>query len=112
MAQPAMQPAMEDFEALLNESFEAPKTPRSKAPSSKATVIAIENGQAIIDIGFKWKAASNSKNSQPRAVRPRSQVGDVVEVFFDRVENARGEAVLSARQSQARRGLGSARESQ
>ena len=44
---------MEDFETLLNESFEldVPK----EGSVVKGTVIAIEAGQAIIDIGFKME---------------------------------------------------------
>jgi small subunit ribosomal protein S1 len=42
---------MEDFEALLNESLEL-QTP-DEGSVVKGTVLAIEAGQAIIDVGYK-----------------------------------------------------------
>jgi len=42
---------MEDFEALLEESFEI-DTPE-EGSVVKGKVIAIESGQAIIDVGYK-----------------------------------------------------------
>ena len=94
MAQAAMQPAMEDFEALLNESFEGENAPL-EGSVVKGDVIAIENGQAIIDIGFKMEGRVELKEFAAPGRPSELQVGDTVEVFFDRVENARGEAVLS-----------------
>jgi small subunit ribosomal protein S1 len=82
-----------DFEALLNESFTL-DTPE-EGNVVKGRVIAIENGQAIIDIGYKMEGRVDVKEfarpGQPAELQP----GDEVEVFLDRVENARGEAVLS-----------------
>ena len=45
--------SMEDFEALLNESLEL-ETPK-EGSVVKGTIIAIEAGQAIIDIGYKME---------------------------------------------------------
>jgi small subunit ribosomal protein S1 len=82
-----------EFEALLNESFTL-DTPE-EGNVVKGRVIAIENGQAIIDIGYKMEGRVDVKEfarpGQPAELQP----GDEVEVFLDRVENARGEAVLS-----------------
>ena len=50
MAQSA---SMEEFEALLNESFEM-DTPE-EGSVVKGKVIAIEAGQAIIDVGYKME---------------------------------------------------------
>ena len=44
---------MDDFEALLNESFEL-ETP-DEGTVVKGTVLGIEAGQAIIDIGYKME---------------------------------------------------------
>jgi hypothetical protein len=62
---------MEEFEALLNESFEI-DTP-DEGSVVKGKVIAIEAGQAIIDVGYKMEGRSTSRNSQARAKRPRSR---------------------------------------
>ncbi len=84
---------MEDFEALLNESFEM-DTP-DEGSVVKGKVIAIEAGQAIIDVGYKMEGRVELKEFANPGEAPEIAVGDEVEVFLDRVENARGEAVIS-----------------
>ncbi|MEL6217028.1 MAG: 30S ribosomal protein S1 [Pseudomonadota bacterium] len=89
----AASPTMDEFEALLNESLEQ-ATP-DEGSVVKGTVIAIENGQAIIDVGFKAEGRVDLKEfstaGKPAEIKP----GDTVEVFLERVENARGEAAIS-----------------
>ncbi len=84
---------MEDFEALLNESFEL-ETP-DEGSVVKGTVIAIESGQAIIDIGYKMEGRVDVKEFAEPGQEPEIAVGDIVEVFLERVENLRGEAAIS-----------------
>jgi small subunit ribosomal protein S1 len=84
---------MEEFEALLNESLEI-DTP-SEGSVVKGKVIAIEAGQAIIDVGYKMEGRIDIKEFANPGEAPDISVGDVVEVFLERVENARGEAVIS-----------------
>ena len=84
---------MEEFEALLSESFEL-ETPE-EGSVVKGTVLAIEAGQAIIDIGYKMEGRVELKEFAKPGQDAEIAVGDTVEVFLDRVENARGEAVLS-----------------
>jgi len=85
--------SMEEFEALLNESLEI-DTP-SEGSVVKGRVIAIEAGQAIIDVGYKMEGRVDLKEFANPGEAPEIAVGDVVEVFLDRVENARGEASIS-----------------
>ncbi len=84
---------MEEFEALLNESFEI-DTPE-EGSVVKGKVIAIEAGQAIIDVGYKMEGRVDLKEFASPGQAPEIEVGDEVEVFLDRVENARGEASIS-----------------
>ncbi|MGI9391384.1 MAG: 30S ribosomal protein S1 [Boseongicola sp.] len=84
---------MEEFEALLNESFEI-DTP-DEGSVVKGKVIAIEAGQAIIDVGYKMEGRVELKEFANPGEAPEIAVGDEVEVFLDRVENARGEASIS-----------------
>ena len=84
---------MEDFEALLNESFEM-DTP-AEGSVVKGKVIAIEAGQAIIDVGYKMEGRIDLKEFANPGENPNIAVGDVVEVFLRQVENSRGEAVIS-----------------
>ncbi len=84
---------MEDFEALLNESFEM-DTP-AEGSVVKGKVIAIEAGQAIIDVGYKMEGRIDIKEFAEPGEEAKLSVGDTVEVFLRQVENARGEAVIS-----------------
>ncbi|MEJ1992960.1 MAG: S1 RNA-binding domain-containing protein, partial [Maritimibacter sp.] len=84
---------MEEFEALLNESFEI-DTPE-EGSVVKGKVIAIEAGQAIIDVGYKMEGRVDLKEFANPGQAPEIEVGDTVEVYLERVENAKGEAVVS-----------------
>ncbi len=84
---------MEEFEALLNDSFEI-DTP-DEGSVVKGRVIAIEAGQAIIDVGYKMEGRVDLKEFANPGEAPEIAVGDEVEVYLDRVENARGEASIS-----------------
>ncbi|WP_338113487.1 30S ribosomal protein S1 [Pacificoceanicola onchidii] len=84
---------MEEFEALLNESLEM-DTP-DEGTVVKGKVIAIEAGQAIIDVGYKMEGRVELKEFANPGEAPEIAVGDEVEVFLRAAENARGEAVIS-----------------
>jgi small subunit ribosomal protein S1 len=84
---------MEEFEALLQESFEIATPEEGSVVRGK--VLSIENGQAIVDIGFKMEGRIDLKEFAKPGQEADLSVGDEVEVYLDRVENARGEAVLS-----------------
>ena len=88
MAQTA---TMEEFEALLNDSFEI-DTPK-EGSVVKGKVIAIEAGQAIIDIGYKMEGRVDLKEFASPGESADIVIGNEVEVFLDRVENSRGEAL-------------------
>jgi small subunit ribosomal protein S1 len=84
---------MDEFEALLNESFEM-DTPE-EGSVVKGKVIAIEAGQAIIDVGYKMEGRVDLKEFANPGEAPEIAVGDEVEVYLRSAENARGEAVIS-----------------
>jgi small subunit ribosomal protein S1 len=84
---------MEEFEALLQESFEI-DTPE-EGTVVKGKVIAIEAGQAIIDVGYKMEGRVDVKEFADPGEAPVISVGDTVEVFLRAAENAKGEAVIS-----------------
>jgi len=84
---------MDEFEALLNESFTLDTL--EEGAVVKGRVLAIENGQAIIDIGYKMEGRVEVKEFARPGQPADIKVGDEVEVYLDRVENAKGEAVLS-----------------
>ncbi|MEM1375619.1 MAG: S1 RNA-binding domain-containing protein, partial [Pseudomonadota bacterium] len=85
--------SMEEFESLLNESLEI-DTP-TEGSVVKGKVIAIEAGQAIIDVGYKMEGRVELKEFAEPGEAPSVGVGDEVEVYLRAAENARGEAVVS-----------------
>ncbi|MGE0845055.1 MAG: 30S ribosomal protein S1 [Flavobacteriaceae bacterium] len=86
-------PTREDFGALLAESLSL------RAPDEgsvvKGRVIAIEKDMAIIDVGLKTEGRVPLKEFGGHGRESALSVGDDVEVYLERVENALGEAVLS-----------------
>jgi len=88
-----LNPSMDDFAAMLEESFSADSPLEGTVVRGRVT--AVENDLAIVDVGLKTEGRvplrEFSMPGQPNAI----SVGDEVEVFLDRIENAMGEAVLS-----------------
>ena len=92
-AQPSAMPGEEDFEALLAESLERSSTFERKVVKGK--VIAIDGDQALIDVGLKSEGRVSLKEFAMPGQPPEVAVGDVVEVYVERLEDRNGEAVLS-----------------
>jgi small subunit ribosomal protein S1 len=87
-------PTREDFAALLEESFG--RSDMQEGSVVKGKVVAIEKDIAVIDIGLKTEGRVAMKEfAGPGRDQAGLKVGDEVEVFLDRIENALGEAVLS-----------------
>jgi hypothetical protein len=84
----------EDFASLFAESH-CHAGPRPKASVAKGIVMAIEKDVAIIDVGLKVEGRVPLKEFGAKAKDGTLKVGDEVEVFLDRIENAMGEAMLS-----------------
>jgi small subunit ribosomal protein S1 len=84
-------PSREDFAALLEESF-AQSEP-VEGTVVKGRVVAIEKDVAVIDIGLKTEGRVKEFVGPGRD--QSLQVGDEVEVYLERIENALGEAVIS-----------------
>ncbi|MFC0588007.1 30S ribosomal protein S1 [Novosphingobium aquiterrae] len=88
-------PTRDDFAALLDESLGGAADGGFEGRVVKGTITAIENDKAVIDVGLKSEGRVALKEfampGQPHGL----SVGDEVEVFVDRVENADGEAMLS-----------------
>jgi len=84
-------PNRDDFAAMLEESF----ITQSPAEGSviKGKIVAIENDFAVIDVGLKTEGRISLKEFAMPGLTPKVEVGDEVEVYLERVENALGEAV-------------------
>ena len=84
---------MEAFEKLLNESLDS-STPK-EGEVVNGSVIAIEAGQAIIDIGYKMEGRVDLREFSIPGQPLEISIGDTVEVYLEKVEGSRGEALLS-----------------
>jgi len=88
-------PTRDDFAALLDETLGGAGSGGFEGRVVKGTVTAIENDKAVIDVGLKSEGRVALREfampGQPHGL----SVGDEVEVYVDRVENADGEAMLS-----------------
>ncbi len=90
----SMNPSRDDFEALLAESMGS--SDFHEGTVVKGRVAAIEKDFAIIDVGLKTEGRIAVKEfGVDDAGKPTLKVGDTVEVFLERIENALGEAVIS-----------------
>jgi small subunit ribosomal protein S1 len=89
----ATHPTREDFAALLEESFG--RSDMQEGSVVKGIVVAIEKDIAVIDIGLKTEGRVPLKEFTGPGRDKALTVGEEVEVFLDRIENALGEAVLS-----------------
>jgi small subunit ribosomal protein S1 len=86
-------PSREDFAALLEESFKTNALEEGNVVTGK--VIGIEKEYAIIDVGLKTEGKIALKEFALAGQAPTIAIGDNVDVYLDRVENAMGEAILS-----------------
>ena len=86
-------PSREDFAALLEESFLEHEI--TEGSVVKGRVVAIEKDVAVIDIGAKTEGRVALKEFTGPGREGELKVGDEVEVYVDRIENALGEAVIS-----------------
>ena len=87
-------PSRDDFAALLNESLGG-ENETFEGKVVKGIVTAIENDLAVIDVGLKSEGRVALREFAAPGQKAEINVGDEVEVFVDRVENAQGEAMLS-----------------
>ncbi|AXK42801.1 MULTISPECIES: 30S ribosomal protein S1 [Erythrobacter] len=91
----AANPTRDDFAAMLDEQLGGADDGGFEGRVVKGTVTAIENGMAHIDVGLKSEGRVDLKEFQRSENETAPGVGDEVEVYVDRVENAEGEAMLS-----------------
>jgi small subunit ribosomal protein S1 len=90
----SLNPTRDDFSALLDESLGGRDFMEGQVVQGK--VVAIEKDFAIIDVGLKTEGRVPLKEfGGEDGSKPVLKVGDTVEVFLERVENAMGEAVIS-----------------
>jgi len=90
----SLNPSRDDFAALLDASMGGRDF--MEGTVVKGAVVGIEKDFAIIDVGLKTEGRVSVKEfGVDESGKPTLKVGDTVEVFLERVENAMGEAVIS-----------------
>ena len=86
-------PTREDFAAMLEESFTGGSPQEGQVV--KGVVVGIEKDLAVIDVGAKTEGRVALREFTGPGRQGELKIGDTVEVYLERVENALGEAVLS-----------------
>ena len=85
--------AGEDFAALLDEVYGNDESIEGSVV--KGTIVALTGDDVLIDVGLKSEGRIPIKEFGAPGEEPEPKVGDNVEVYLERYENAQGEAVLS-----------------
>jgi small subunit ribosomal protein S1 len=83
----------DDFAAMLDESFRA--SDRIEGSVMTGTVIAIDNEDAVVDVGLKAEGRVPLKEFSTPGHPVEVEVGDRVEVYVERFETRSGETLLS-----------------
>ncbi len=90
----SLNPSRDDFAALLDQSMGGRDFMEGQVVHGK--VVGIEKDFAIVDVGLKTEGRVSIKEfGAGEDGKSPLKVGDTVEVFLERVENAMGEAVIS-----------------
>lgn len=83
----------ESFADLLEQSLSGKKS--FEGSVVKGIIVALHNDQAIVDVGLKSEGRISLKEFAGPGRDPEIRVGDMVDVFIERMEDKNGEAVLS-----------------
>ncbi len=86
-------PTRDDFAAMLEQTLGGAESFEGRVVVG--TVTAIENDLAVIDVGLKSEGRVPLREFAAPGQKAELSVGDEVQVYVDRVENANGEAMLS-----------------
>ncbi len=93
MSEAQMNPSTDDFASMLEASLESHSM--SENSVVKGRVTAIEKDMAIIDVGLKTEGRVPLREFYIPGEGITVKVGDDVDIFLERIENALGDAVLS-----------------
>ena len=86
-------PQSESFAALLEETLGA--SSGLEGSVLKGTVVGIENEFVLVDVGLKSEGRVALKEFAVPGQKPEIKIGDIVEVYLERMEDKHGEALLS-----------------
>jgi small subunit ribosomal protein S1 len=86
-------PSRDDFAAMLDDSLTGRGIVEGRVVP--ATVVAIENDFVVVDLGLKTEGRIPLREFTIDVDNEAPKVGQIVEVYLDRIENALGDAVVS-----------------
>ncbi len=89
----SMNPSRDEFAAMLDASFAGRDMLEGQVVSGLVT--AIENDTVTIDVGLKTEGRVPLREFRVNGEMEEVKVGEKVDVYLDRVENALGDAMLS-----------------
>ena len=92
--------SQEEFSKLLEESFVSNACEEGQV--IKGTVVGIESDTIIVDVGMKTEGRIPSEEFSASGKDHNLEVGDEVDVYLERIENALGDAVLSREKAKRR----------
>jgi len=88
-----LNPTRDDFSELLEASFAGRDLQEGSVASGRVT--AIENDYVVVDVGLKTEGRIALREFSFQGVKEEVNVGDDVDVYLERIENALGDAVFS-----------------
>ena len=88
-----MNPTRDDFAALLDEQMAGRDMIEGQVVHGK--VVGVEKDYIVVDVGLKTEGRIPTKEFGVPPEGGAPKLGDTVEVYLERVENAMGEAVIS-----------------
>ena len=83
----------ESFADLLEAAFSQQKSLEGKV--AKGRIIGVDHDMVLVDVGLKSEGRIPLKEFGTATQKPEVQVGDVIDVYVERLEDKNGEAVLS-----------------
>jgi small subunit ribosomal protein S1 len=93
MADSGFNPSADDFAAMFEQSMET--NGFEEGSVVHGTILSLEKDVVVIDVGLKTEGRIPVREFGAMAANGELKVGETVEVYLERVENALGEAVLS-----------------
>ena len=92
-AQDTLNPTTDDFASMLEAALES--SSMTEGSVIKGTVTAIEKDIVIVDVGLKTEGRIPLREFYTPGEDKAVAVGDEVDIYLERIENALGDAVLS-----------------
>jgi len=93
MAETSLNPTMDDFASMLEASLETNAMSEGSVVTGRVT--GIEKDMVIVDVGLKTEGRIPMREFYTPGSDTSVQVGDDVDVYIERIENALGDAVFS-----------------